>query len=323
MDRSFWYGAGEPTGCRGEAPANPLPKMALPDSLPIRTATPADLERVWNIRFANDVAGADTIPERGGLPPYLSHLLAHGTLLVAERDGHVVGYAGRVDRGGVAYLTDLFVDPAYQSGAVGSGLLQHVFADDPPLRCTMASSDFRAVALYSRAGMTPRWPNVLLRATSESRLSLPHGDVEMTRADVEDPELRFWDRACSGRARPEDLRFFVSGERGEAFWFRRGAETVGYGIVRLGAGRLWYPEAATVGPLGVGSAADALACALAAVAWARERSAGIELAVPGPHPALKALLDAGFAIEYVETYCASDPTLVDPMRYIGSGGDLF
>ena len=297
--------------------------MHTPQLPLLRTATPADLEQVWDIRFANDVAGASTIPQRGTPPPYLAHLLAHGTLLIAERDGRVVGYAGRVDRGGVAYLTDLFVDLAHQSGAIGRSLLQRIFADDPPVRCTLASSDFRALALYTRAGMTPRWPNVLLRATAESQLSLPQARVELAPADGKDPELLFWDQACSGRLRPDDLLFFLTGERGQAFWFRRGNETVGYGIVRLGAGRLWYPEAVSIGPLGVGSAADAIDCVVAAVAWARERSASIELAVPGPQPALKPLLDAGFAIEYVETYCASDPVLVEPMRYVGSGGDLF
>ena len=62
---------------------------------------------------------------------------------------------------------------------------------------------------------------------------------------------------------------------------------------------------------------------LAAVEWARSRAAIIEMAMPGPHPALKTLLAAGFRIDGVETYCASVPTLIDPARYLGSGGDLF
>jgi GNAT superfamily N-acetyltransferase len=297
--------------------------MREPEPPQLRLATPLDLEQVWDIRFANDVAGAMSVPERREPPPYLTHLLEHGTLLIATFEERIAGYAGRVDRGGVAYLTDLFVDPAHQSASVGRSLLRRIFADDPARRCTMASSDFRALALYTRAGMTPRWPNVLLRATAESRLDLVAVDVVMVPADVDDPELRFWDQASSGRLRPEDLQFFVRGERGKVSWFRRGTETVGYGIVRLGAGRLWYPDAATIGPVGIGSAEDAIACVVAAVTWARERSPDVELAVPGPHPALRPLLESGFAIEFVETYCASDPALVDPTRYVGSGGDLF
>lgn len=289
----------------------------------VRSARSADLEAIWDIRFADDVAGAATIPERGSPPPYLTHLLDHGTLLVAESDAQIVGYAGRVDRGGVAYLTDLFVNPTRQSASVGRQLLRRIFADEPRVRCTLASSDFRALALYTRAGMTPRWPNVLLRATAESDLLLPSADIVMEPAAVNDPELRFWDQACSGRLRPHDLDFFVAGEKGQVFWFRRGEEIIGYGIIRFGAGRLWYPDAASVGPIGVGAADDAMACVIAAVTWARERRADVELAVPGPHPALKPLLEGGFVIEYVETYCASDAALVDPTRYIGSGGDLF
>ena len=47
------------------------------------------------------------------------------------------------------------------------------------------------------------------------------------------------------------------------------------------------------------------------------------MAVPGPHPALGTLLTAGFRITGVETYCAYRPELIDPARYLGSGGDLF
>lgn len=68
---------------------------------------------------------------------------------------------------------------------------------------------------------------------------------------------------------------------------------------------------------------DAEESVLAAVHWVRSRGAFIEIAVPGPHPALETLLTAGFNITYVETYCASTAALVDPTRYIGSGGDLF
>jgi GNAT superfamily N-acetyltransferase len=297
--------------------------MKRAQDLLLRPASADDLARIWDIRFADEIAGMDPIPEPGSSPQYLAYMLAHGTLLVAERDDVVVGFAGRVDRGGVAYLTDLFVDPAHQSSAVGRNLLQHIFANAPSRRCTMASADYRALALYTRMGMTPRWPHILLQATARNRLDLSASDVEMIPANVDDAELVFWDQACSGRLRPEDLHFYVTRERGQVFWFRRGVETIGYGIVRLGAGNPWRPEAVVVGPLGVGSAEDALVCTLAAVAWAREHGPDIEISVPGRHPALKPLLDAGLLIDDVDTFCATDPAIVDPMRYIGSGGDFF
>jgi hypothetical protein len=297
--------------------------MGAVNTASIRAATPVDLERVWDIRFANDVAGQSTIPERGEPPPYLSHLLKHGSFLVAAVDGRVIGYAARVDRGGVAYLTDLFIDTAVQSTAIGRTLLGEIFADDPFPRCTLASTDHRAMALYTRMGMAPRWPNVLLLGETDRLRELPTTDVEMVPADAGDPHLHRWDRRASSRLRPEDLAFFVAAERGQAFWFRRENETIGYGVIRLGAGRLWWPEAVTVGPIGGASAEDATACVLAAVARARGQGSVVEIAVPGPHLALAPLLTVGFRIIYVETYCASTPALIDPALYIGSGGDLF
>ena len=115
----------------------------------------------------------------------------------------------------------------------------------------------------------------------------------------------------------------VRAERGQAFWFGKGGEIVGYGIIRFGAAVLWRPDTVTIGPIGAATAVDARESVLAAVQWARSRAAVIEMAVPGPHPALRTLLAAGFRIAYVETYCASVPTLIDPARYLGSGGDLF
>ena len=299
--------------------------MHTPQLPLLRTATPADLERVWDIRFANDVAGASTIPQRGTPPPYLAHLLAHGTLLIAERDGRVVGYAGRVDRGGVAYLTDLFVDLAHQSGAIGRSLLQRIFADDPPVRCTLASSDFRALALYTRAGMTPRWPNVLLRATAESQLCVTAGQGRVGAGRRERPRAaRLGTRRAAAGCGLHDLLFLP----------HRRARPGVLVSARQRDRRLRHRSPRGRPPLVSGGGHHRSAwggdrrrtrSTVSSRPWPGQESGApvIELAVPGPQPALKPLLDAGFAIEYVETYCASDPVLVDPTRYVGSGGDLF
>jgi GNAT superfamily N-acetyltransferase len=293
-----------------------------PPSLTIRSATTADFGPIWDIRYANDITGATIAPRQGPPPPYLRHLRDDGILLVAETDGAVVGYAGRLDRGGVAYLTDLFIDPARQSTGTGGQLLRQIFAGDAIARCTLATADPRALALYTRFGMAPRWPNFTL--TRASALGGVHADdVTLAAVDMRDPDLHRWDGAISGRFRPADLAFFEAKERGRAFWVRRMETTIGYAIVRLGSGGHGQREVATIGPVGAWSAADALACVLAATAWAGEQGAPIELAVPGPHRALAPLLSAGFRITDVETYCASEPTLLDPERYVGSGGDLF
>src|SRR5215218_10742224 len=125
--------------------------MALPPR--IRPAVAADLDRVWDIRHANDIAGQATVPHQGPTPAYLTHLREHGSLLVAEKGNRIVGYAGLVNRGEVAYLTDLFVDPECQSATVGRQLLEQILPQDPTILSTLASTDHRAIALYTRAGM--------------------------------------------------------------------------------------------------------------------------------------------------------------------------
>ncbi len=295
--------------------------MALPPR--IRPAVATDLDRVWDIRYANDIAGQATVPNQGSTPAYLTHLQEHGSLLVAERGNRIVGYAGLVDRGGVAYLTDLFVDPECQSATVGQRLLEQILPTEPTSRCTLASTDHRAIALYTRAGMAPRWPILLVDVSVERLREISSSRVEMIPADPDDPAFHRWDHAASGRERPVDLSFMVRAELGQPFWFARDGETIGYGIIRFDAARPGRPGTITIGPIGAETAMGARESVLAAVHWARSHGAVIEMAVPGPHPALGTLLTAGFTIANVETYCASVATLIDPARYVGSGGDLF
>lgn len=93
--------------------------------------------------------------------------------------------------------------------------------------------------------------------------------------------------------------------------------------MRKDAALLAPDETLMVGPVGGRTPADAADAVLASVAWASQRAPRLEIALPGPHPALPGLLAAGGQIDYIETYCASLPNMVDPERYAGSGGDLF
>jgi hypothetical protein len=288
----------------------------------IRPATSGDLEGIWEIRYVNDVAGESDLPERGLVPPYLAHVLATGNLLVAESAAGIVGYAGTVTRGQVWYLTDLFIDPAAQSGSVGQSLLR-ALAPESGTRITLASVDPRAIALYTRFGMAPRWPDLLLEVAVERLQPFESVEVEFEEIAADNPELVQLDADASGRPRAIDLAFFVREERGQALRFHRDGATLGSGVVRFGAGRLWHPEAVTIGPISAVSAEAARDCVLAAVAHAAARGSYLEIAVPGSHPALRPLLEAGFRIVYVETYCGAEAGQIDPTRYVGSGGDLF
>ena len=112
-------------------------------------------------------------------------------------------------------------------------------------------------------------------------------------------------------------------QKGEPVWFRRGGRVVGYGYIRPGAGTLWYPEACTLGPIGVERAEDAPSCALAAVDQALQQADVVRISVPGPHSSLAPLLEKGFRIVYIDTFAsAAKAPFFDEKRYIPSGDDL-
>jgi len=288
-----------------------------------RPATPDDLAAIWDIRYLNDVADETHLPPRGDVPPYLMHVLRHGTLLVTDSPGSVSAYGGAIERGGIVYLTDLFVHPEQQSEGIGQSLLNSLFKGvEPARRCTLASVDPRAIALYTRFGMAPVWPNMLLeRETTALRID-PATRLELEPVAVDDPALIAFDARVSGRTRPKDLIYWRDRECGSMYWVRREDQQIGFAVVRTGAGRLWHPETVTIGPCGA-EPEHAAATVLAAVAHAADLGDYLEIAVPGPHSVLPHLLNAGFRIVYVETACLGDASLIHPRAYVGSGGDLF
>jgi GNAT superfamily N-acetyltransferase len=288
----------------------------------IRRAGNDDLPQVYDIIYENEVGDDSAPPPRGTIAAELRHELETSEMYVADQNGRVLGFTALTTRGSIAYLSELFVHRSEQSHHVGTTLLQHVLPRDERIRCTMSSTDHRALALYIRAGMRSQWPNFCLRANAPA--ALPATDVTVVEGHPDDPELVQWDDEISGRRRPEDHAFWVREQRAVPLWFRRQGTVVGYGYVRLGAGTIYSPQACTLGPIGARTPDDAGACVLAAVAWARPRAAVLCIDVPGPHPCLAMLLDAHFRITYVETFMSAAHTpFLDPRCYVGSGGTLF
>jgi hypothetical protein len=171
--------------------------------------------------------------------------------------------------------------------------------------------------------MTPRWPNFDLVADS-ARLRLPNErTISLSPADPLDSAFLDWDHQVGRRRRPQDFAFFRDEHDASFFWIDAGAEAIGYAVVRRDAVSGARDDTLTIGPVGGRTAAAARAGTLAAVAWARERASRLEITVPGPHPALRVLLEAGFRIDYIGTFCASPSVRLNPTRYIASGEDLF
>jgi len=260
------------------------------------------------------------------------HELATGQLWVAEHGGRLVGYAGLIERGGVAFLADLFVAPTFQSRGIGGALLEAALATPATAYCTMSSGDPRALALYVRAGLRPHWPHLALTTAAPMLARLPGDDVSVAVATPGDAALVAWDARVAGRRRPEDHGYWQGALGAVPVWFRRSGATVGYGYAWRrhgeGAGR----SEVRLGPLGVASAADATPCLGALLRWVAQRPdvAGAPrphdavtycVALAGPHPALSALLRAGFRVTGVETFCCSVERLFfDPAAYVALTG---
>lgn len=286
-----------------------------------RPAREDDLAHVYDIFYENEVGEASgPPPSDAGLMAYFRHVLGTGTMYVAARDGRVMAFAGSIARGGVRYLTDLFVRPTAQSDGLGQTLLRYVLPADGRVHCTCSSTDPRALALYVRSGMQPRWPHINLRLNGPIG-ALPDIDVDTIEARADDPALVRWDTEIGGRPRPEEHDYWAREQRGVALWFRRRGEVVGYGYARLGGGTLYYPQACTVGPIGARTPENAVACMAAAVDWAGKRAEVLRIDLPGPHPALAPLLAAGFRIVYVETFLSTAP-FFDARCYVASGSSL-
>jgi hypothetical protein len=162
--------------------------------------------------------------------------------------------------------------------------------------------------------MTPLWPNLLLEGEPAELREIPATGLISSSGDL-DGAIAL-DAEVGGRRRPEDFSYWLD-KNGELVAFRRDGLTAGYAVIRA-----WQPLVA-VGPVLVARREDARDVALEAVRHATKLGRRMELAVPGPHPALPALLDLRFRITYLETYCTSDPGLIDPACFISSGGDLF
>ncbi|MEZ5375866.1 MAG: GNAT family N-acetyltransferase [Acidimicrobiales bacterium] len=250
------------------------------------------------------------------------HELDTGTLLVAEVDGVLAGFAGSITRGERWFLGDLFVHPEHHGLGLGRQLLDQLVAVDAPgkLRATMASDDPRALTLYTQLGMTPRWPCFSLIGRS---------DIDMP--TVADPAGATVDRAercsaidlaeqaqpCAYDLSPIDLDYW---ERTAAAEFVLVADAGG-AVVRWSTPfAIAHPDAISVGPLFARSPEVLPGVVAAVLAFIRSEDPDhpTKLYVPGTSAALRPLLDAGHRIEEFDLFSSSSPSILDPTRVLPS-----
>ncbi len=294
----------------------------------IRPATTADLAVAYDVqREASAAAGMEignvNGPAGGQVPAKFRHELSDGRFLVADVDGAMAGFGAVFQRAHVAFLATFYVRPDAQLAGLGVGqrLLDRLFDGLGPVRSVVSSHVHRALAVYARNGMLPRWPLYMLNADAACAQGLDDPGVLVVPAGLGDPDLIAWDAEIAGRgARPADHHYWRSEYAAEPLWIERGADRIGYAYIQHlyeSPDAPWNPETVMLGPIGVRAASDATAATIAVARAAGALAPRVAVDIPGAHPALPALLDSGFRIHYQATYCSSaDDDVFDPRRYI-------
>jgi len=240
----------------------------------VRDATDEDLPGIAEISVASDT-------DSGTEPEYVRHLMRDGKVAIAVADGRPIGFAAALPIGDVTMLADLFVRPDAQSAGVGRRLLDHVLAGSTD-RMTCASQDPRAIALYSRAGMSARWAMLYL-----SGPALPPGGPTNP-ITVEEAAAR--EHAWTGADRTSSYRY----------WTARGGAALAVGtpeeplaVAAVGRGAVRH--------LAVAPGADPIAAVRDALAASRADA----VFLPSVHPALPGLLADSWRITDFDLYMTS------------------
>ncbi|HET9347285.1 MAG TPA: hypothetical protein VFO05_16450 [Candidatus Limnocylindrales bacterium] len=277
----------------------------------IRAATLEDLGEIRSILAEHDndgpIEGADIVG------PYVRHLIQVGRSLVVDEGSRLLAFGATVATGDGRHLTDLFVRTDRLGGGLGRLLLDALFAGDWP-RTTFASDDPRAMPIYIRAGMAPLWTCLYLQGTTDR---LPDADRRLTTESADPDGLAELERTWTGRDRSADHGFWASQAEADPFVVLEAGEVVagGYGRARQrGPARavdrlLIRPDREPLGPIVAGLRRTA-------------RGGQVLACLPGPNPAVRQLLEAGFRLEDRDTYMASEPDLVDPARLLPNPGML-
>ena len=278
----------------------------------IRPATAADLEGIARVLAAN----GEALEQPGVVGyPYLEFLLDRGRVEVADVDGLVVGFGSVIRVGEASMVTDLFVDPGHHGRGIGTTLLSVTLGDAHP-RMTFSSADPRALPAYGRAGMQPSWPSLYIRVDEASLARIAADPALVAEAATVD-ETAEASRALTGIDRRADFAFYAAEQDASGFVIRDGGAVAGVAWAHRdneGHGR-------ALAHTTIARDADAVRVAVA-VFRAAARGESAWGCVPGPHPALAALLEAGARIVDRDTYCTSDPGWLDPERILPNPGLL-
>ena len=293
-----------------------MTSAAAPGQQPaeIRDAAEGDLAGIAAVAIA---AGQDE-EWTGSDPAYLRYLMASGRLVVAVRGGRVTGFGAtrQAGSGGAApvMLCDLFVDPRAHGSGTGRAILTELFAGTGP-RMTFSSLHSMALPLYTSFGLDAWWP-LLYLAGDPRELAMPAGwsAGAATAAQVSDQE-----REWTGDGRAADYAAWAGRPGARAMVARRDGRARAAGIAAGDAGTFGLAHLALAPDEAAAAPQDARDAVLAALAWLGRGGTTLARAwLPGPHPAVRALLTAGWRTGDLDLFMATDPGLLDPRRAVPS-----
>ena len=216
----------------------------------IRPASLADAERCGQIfydAFAA-VANLHNFPVEPGSPEFANYktgelLEGHGIFgIVAEREGDIVGSAFVDERGPIAGIGPVTVDPASQNTGVGTTLMRSLLQRQhelhtPGVRLVQTAYHSRSLALYARLGFVVREPLSVLQGTLTD---IDSGNLPVRPARTHDSdECSALCLAVHGHDRAAELEGAITA--GTATVVQRGGTIVGYAT---GFGYGWHAVAA-------------------------------------------------------------------------------
>lgn len=276
----------------------------------VREAGLGDLPAIAAVAVAT---GQDE--EWGGADPaYMRHLLTHGHVLVGVSGGSVIGFGATRQlgsgAGAVSMLCDLFVDPRMHGSGCGRALLAALWPGGGR-RITFSSLHAHALPLYARFGLDPWWPLLYLRGRVQA-LAVPGG----WRAEGSTPAgVAALELAWTGVDRSDDHLAWAKRPGGTGVLARRSGQVMAAGTVGGAGGEYGLTHLALAPPAG---SADAAAAVLTVLAGTEPADGVARVCLPGPHPAVRALLAAGWRVEEFDLFMATEPDLLDPRRAVPS-----
>lgn len=150
---------------------------------------------------------------------------------LAEKDnGEAVGYARSILRDNHRELTEFFVLPESQSAGVGKELLRRAFPNDTPHCSIIATSDFRAMSRYLKAGVYPFVSEIYFERVPE--LVSVETDLAMETPSDAHSAIQIMsgiDSVILGHRRDVDHTFLIQDRT--LYFYRRKGQVVGYGYI--------------------------------------------------------------------------------------------